>query len=217
MGISTDVGVWARGYLAAVLDRSPEDHGLDKGRTQNVDWAGTTLRLSVRPGRNGAKLEVGPSLGTQVGSLLALGFLGVHWLVMGGGAIAYLVGTTRGEILDPATVGLAAVLAVLVNFIYLPLMASVLERDWSFEPHLATERLNLAGISFRARTHAVIDASNADDRLVLHTADHREVVVATGWGPETNSDRIPSDLSRLIRTYLGLAPVSEMSTRMGTR
>ena len=217
MGISTDVDAWARGYVAVVLDRSPRDHGLDRGWTQSVDWAGTTLRLRVRPGRNGAKLDVGPSRGSQVGSLLVLGFLGVHWLVMGGGAIAYLVRMTRGEILDPATVGVAAVFALLTNLFYVPFMASVLERDWSFEPHLATERLNLVGISFRARTHAVIDASDTHNRLVFHTADHREVVVATGWGSETNSERIPSDLSRLIRAHLDVAPGAQMSTRMGTR
>lgn len=217
MGISIDVGVWARGYVAVVLDRSPRDHTLDAGRTHNVSWAGKTLRLRVRQGRNGAKLEVLPGLGTHVTNLLFFGFIGVHWFLIAGGAIAYLVGTTRAELVDPATVGGVAVFAVLISLCYVPFFAGVLEREWSFEPHLATERLNLVGFSFPARRHAVIGASDAHDRLVLRTADGREILVAMGWGSETESERIPSDLSRPITAHLGVDPDSQMSTRMGTR
>ena len=217
MGISIDVGVWTRGYVAVVLDRSPRDHTLGAGRTHNVSWAGKTLRLRVRKGRSGARLDVLPGLGTHVTNLLFFGFIGVHWFLMAGGAIAHLVGTTRAEIVDPATVGGVAVFAVLINLFYVPFFAGVLEREWSFEPHLATERLNLVGFSFPARTHAVIGVSNAHDRLVLRTAEGREILVAMGWGSESESERIPPDLSRLITTYLGVGLDPQMSTRMGTR
>jgi hypothetical protein len=217
VGISIDVGVWARGYVAAVLDRSFREDGLGEGRTQSVSWAGKTMRFRVRRGRSGPKLELLPGLATRVTNLLFFGFIGVHWLFMCGGAIAHLVGATRAEILDPAAVGGAAVFVVFINLLYMPFMACVLECEWSFEHHVATERLNLVGISFWARTHTVIGASDARDRLVLRTANGREIVVATGWGSESESEKIPSDLSRLIATHLGVDLHWQMSTRMGTR
>ena len=181
-------------------------HDLESGRTEKVEWAGKTLRLRVRPGRKGSKLELSPSPGSRVLSLLALCFLGVHWLGLGGGAAAYFIGTTRAENLDFAAVGLAAILALLVNLSYVWFVGvAVLDDAWSFEPHLAMQRLNLLGMSFRVRTYEVIDAIAARDWLVLRTPDHRDVVVRpSGWGSESNDETMPPELSRLIRTYLAL-------------
>jgi len=189
-----------------VLDPSRRYHDLGIGRTEKVEWAGKSLRLRVRPGRNGSKLELSPSPGSRVLSLRVLGFLGLHWLVLGGGATAYFIGTTRAEILDFATVGLAAILALLVNLIYLPfIVVTVLDHDWSFEPHVATQRLTLLGLPIRVRRHDVIGTSDARDHLMLLTAGHPEVVVRpSGWGTETDDEKIPPELSRLIHTYLGI-------------
>ena len=192
---------------------------LDLGRTEKVEWAGKTLRLRVRPGRNGSTLELSPSPGSRVLTLFVLAFLAVHWSGFGGRALQYLVGSLHEEILEPSKILVAAVVAVLLNVIYVPFVALiVLDQTWSFESRVATQRLNLLGISLRARRHEVIDAIDGHDHLILRTADHRDVVVrASGWGSESDDETMPPDLSRLITAYLGVAPNSQMSTRMGTR
>lgn len=200
-----------------MLDWSRRYHDLENGRTKNVEWAGHYLRLRVRPGRRGSKLELSASTGSRVVSLLFIGFLGLHWLFFVGGAVAYFVGTTRAELPDFATVGAAAIFVLLVNLFYMPFIVGFVERDWSFEPQVAVERLTVVGLPFRTNTHEVIGASEAPDRLILRTADYREVVVRPGWGTETDEEKIPPELSRVIQAYLGVAPGSQMSTRMGTR
>jgi hypothetical protein len=196
---------------------------LANGRTQKVAWSGKKLRLRVRPGRSGSKLELSPGPGSGLLSSLLLAFLGLHWFGFGGRGVAQLIGSLREEIHDPAVVLNAAVIATLTSLMYVPFVVlAVLDRTWWFEPHLATRHLNLLGMSVRARTYDVIDASVVGDRLVLRTADQGDVIVGPpGMGlrdgrREGAAPALPADPKLPCAALRDRARrTGQMSTQMG--
>ena len=139
----------------------PMDVDLANGRTRRVEWAGKSLRLRVRAGRHGPRLDLLPSHGSRLWSLGVLVFLSVHWLGFGGAAIGWLLRSLRAEIPDPVQIGVSIVVALALNLIYVPFFWAVLDEDWSFEPNRATRRLSLLGCRVWQWTYCVVGVSEA--------------------------------------------------------
>lgn len=140
---------WANRRNAALTDTD-----LANGRTRKMEWAGKTLRVRVRAGRHGPRLDLLPSNGSRIVSLFVLGFLGLHWAGFGGGALGSLLQSIRAEVPNPTQIGAAVGVLLLLTLFYVPFVwLSVFDHDWSFEPHRATRRLNLLGVPVRERTY----------------------------------------------------------------
>jgi hypothetical protein len=190
---------------------------LADGRTRKVKWAGKTLRVRVRAGRLGPRLDLLPSHGSRLVSLLVVGFMSFWWLRLGGGSTAWLLQTLRAEVAHPIEIASAFLATLAMSLIYvLFVWLSVRDDAWSFEPHRATRRLNVLGVPVRAWTYQVFDARGGPDTLVLRTTGSRDVAVRpSGWGSETDDNLMPLELRQLIRTYLAIpeAGLPDLGTR----
>jgi hypothetical protein len=217
------MGNWTKGRLNRAADwtkrRNAEltEINLADGRTRKIEWAGKTLRVRVRAGQLGPRLDLLPSHGSRFVSLFVFGFLSLWWLRLGGGSMGWLLQSLRAEVANPIEIA-GALLATLAMSLMYVLFVSMSVRDnaWSFEPHRATRRLNVLGVPVRAWTYQVFDARGGPDTLVLRTTGSRDVAVRpSGWGSETDDNLMPLELRQLIHTYLAIpqAGLPELGTR----
>ena len=151
-----------------------------------------------------------PSRESRVISLIFLLFLTFPWLGLEGLAIGRLLQSVRAEVPDPTQIGVALLAPFAVTLGFAGFLWALVDEDWSFERHRAIRRLTLIGVSLHEWTHRVSDATDWPDRLVLRTANSREVAVRpSGLGSDTDDVLMPPELRRVIRRYLAL-PAAEV-------